>query len=41
VKWNEAQFATETQLKGEAAYYRSYLHPGNPFGVRIGVYYKF
>ncbi|REC40353.1 TonB-dependent receptor [Chryseobacterium sp. 5_R23647] len=42
VKWNEAQFATETQLKGEAEPITDLTYtPGNPFGVRVGLYYKF
>lgn len=42
VKWNEAQFATETQLKGEPEPITDLTYtPGNPFGVRVGLYYKF
>ncbi|WP_159477102.1 TonB-dependent receptor [Chryseobacterium sp. 18068] len=42
VKWNEAQFATETQLKGEAEPITDLTYtPGNPFGLRVGLYYKF
>jgi outer membrane cobalamin receptor len=42
VKWNEAQFATETQLKGETEPITDLTYtPGNPFGVRVGLYYKF
>ncbi|UKB80990.1 TonB-dependent receptor [Chryseobacterium sp. MEBOG07] len=42
VQWNEAQFATETQLKGEAEPITDLTYtPGSPFGVRVGVYYKF
>ncbi|AZB30130.1 TonB-dependent receptor [Chryseobacterium balustinum] len=42
VKWNEAQFATETQLKGESEPITDLTYtPGNPFGVRVGLYYKF
>ncbi|WP_228458701.1 TonB-dependent receptor [Chryseobacterium aureum] len=42
VKWNEAQFATETQLKEEALPVTDLTYtPGSPFGVRVGVYYKF
>ncbi|RMZ59578.1 TonB-dependent receptor [Chryseobacterium nematophagum] len=42
VQWNEAQFATETQLKGEAEPITDLTYtPGNPFGLKVGVYYKF
>lgn len=42
VKWNEAQFATETRLKDEAAPVTDLTYtPGIPFGVRVGMYYKF
>ncbi|MDQ1805042.1 TonB-dependent receptor plug domain-containing protein [Chryseobacterium sp. CKR4-1] len=42
VKWNEAQFATETQLKGEAEPITDLTYtPGVPFGIRVGMYYKF
>lgn len=42
VKWNEAQFATETQLKNEQEPITDLTYtPGSPFGVRVGVYYKF
>ena len=42
VKWNEAQFDTESRLVGEAAPV-SELHftPGNPRSLRIGVSYSF
>ncbi|MFP3599875.1 hypothetical protein, partial [Chryseobacterium sp. SIMBA_029] len=34
--------ATETQLKGEAEPITDLTYtPGSPFGVRVGVYYKF
>ncbi len=41
-EWNEAQFDTESQLRGEAVPV-SELHftPGNPFGVRAGLSYYF
>lgn len=40
--WNEAQFATESQLRDEAASV-SELHftPGNPRGIRVGLSYLF
>ena len=40
--WNEAQFATESRLPGEAAPVDE-LHytPGNPRNVRLGVAYRF
>ncbi|RNA61944.1 TonB-dependent receptor [Chryseobacterium nematophagum] len=42
VKWNEAQFATETQLKGETEPITDLTYtPGSPFGLRLGIYYKF
>jgi outer membrane receptor for Fe3+-dicitrate len=42
VKWNEAQFATETQLKNETESTTDLTYtPGSPFGVKVGVYYKF
>lgn len=42
VKWNEAQFATETQLKNEPEPITDLTYtPGNPFGIKAGVYYKF
>ncbi|AZA54445.1 TonB-dependent receptor [Chryseobacterium sp. G0201] len=42
VKWNEAQFATETQLKNEAEPITDITYtPGIPFGVKMGVFYKF
>ncbi|WP_394772904.1 TonB-dependent receptor [Flavobacterium sp.] len=42
VKWNEAQFATETQLKNEVAPVIDLTYtPGVPFGIKIGVFYKF
>jgi hypothetical protein len=42
VKWNEAQFATETQLKNEPEPITDLTYtPGNPFGIKMGVYYKF
>jgi hypothetical protein len=42
VKWNEAQFATETQLKNEAAPVTDITYtPGVPFGIKMGVFYKF
>jgi len=42
VKWNEAQFATETQLKNEAAPITDITYtPGNPFGIKMGIFYKF
>lgn len=42
VDWNEAQFATETQLRGEAEPITDLAYtPGNPFGIKLGVYYKF
>lgn len=42
VKWNEAQFATETQLKNEAAPISDITYtPGNPFGIKMGLFYKF
>ena len=41
-EWNEAQFDTESQLRGEAAPV-SELHytPGNPLGARVGLSYYF
>ena len=41
-EWNEAQFATESRLPGEAASVDE-LHytPGNPRNVRLGVTYRF
>ncbi|WP_261512802.1 TonB-dependent receptor [Chryseobacterium paludis] len=42
VKWNEAQFATETQLKNETESTTDLTYtPGSPFGLKVGVYYKF
>ncbi|WP_428228435.1 TonB-dependent receptor [Flavobacterium sp.] len=42
VKWNEAQFATETQLKNEVAPITDMTFtPGLPFGIKMGVFYKF
>ncbi|UIR55780.1 TonB-dependent receptor [Sphingobacterium sp. SRCM116780] len=42
VKWNEAQFATETQLRNEQTSVTDLTYTaGNPFGVKMGVYYKF
>jgi len=42
VKWNEAQFATETQLKNEAAPITDITYtPGVPFGIKMGIFYKF
>lgn len=42
VKWNEAQFATETQLKNELAPVTDITYtPGVPFGIKMGVFYKF
>jgi hypothetical protein len=42
VKWNEAQFATETQLKNEVAPITDITYtPGVPFGIKMGVFYKF
>lgn len=42
VKWNEAQFATETQLKNEAEPITDITYtPGIPFGIKMGVFYKF
>ncbi|WP_292011141.1 TonB-dependent receptor plug domain-containing protein [Chryseobacterium sp.] len=42
VKWNEAQFATETQLQNETVPGTDLTYtPGIPFGVKVGVYYKF
>ncbi|WP_264534813.1 TonB-dependent receptor [Flavobacterium sp. N1736] len=42
VKWNEAQFATETQLKNETAPITDITYtPGNPFGIKMGIFYKF
>ncbi|MCL1670597.1 TonB-dependent receptor [Elizabethkingia ursingii] len=42
VKWNEAQFATETQLRNEPNPITDLTYtPGTPFGVKVGVYYKF
>lgn len=42
VEWNEAQFDTESRLKGEAGPV-SELHftPGNPRNVRLGISYAF
>lgn len=42
VVWNEAQFDTESRLKGEAESV-SELHytPGTPRSVRVGMAYKF
>lgn len=42
VKWNEAQFATETQLKNEITPVTDITYtPGVPFGIKMGVFYKF
>ncbi|SIQ46448.1 Outer membrane receptor proteins, mostly Fe transport [Chryseobacterium sp. RU37D] len=42
VKWNEAQFATETRLKDEAEPITDLTYtPGNPLGLKVGLYYKF
>lgn len=42
VNWNEAQFATETQLRNEQQSATDLTYtPGNPFGIKMGVYYKF
>ena len=42
VEWNEAQFDTESQLRGEVEPVAE-LHftPGNPVGARVGVSYFF
>ena len=42
VEWNEAQFDTESQLRGEAEPV-SELHftPGNPIGIQVGLGYRF
>ena len=42
VQWNEAQFDTESQLRGEAEPV-SELHftPGNPIGIQVGLGYRF
>jgi len=41
-QWNEAQFDTESQLRGEAEPV-SELHftPGNPIGIQVGLGYRF
>jgi outer membrane receptor protein involved in Fe transport len=40
--WNEAQFATETRLKGEKASITELCFtPGNPRNIQFGVSYKF
>ena len=40
--WNEAQFATETRLKGEPTGITELCYtPGNPRNYQIGVSYKF
>ncbi|MFV0531074.1 MAG: TonB-dependent receptor [Flavobacteriales bacterium] len=42
VEWNEAQFATETQLKNETQSITDLTYtPGSPFGMKMGLYYKF
>lgn len=42
VKWNEAQFATETQLKNELAPVTDITYtPGVPLGIKMGLFYKF
>jgi outer membrane receptor protein involved in Fe transport len=41
-EWNEAQFATETRLKGEAAPVTELCYtPGNPRNLQFGVSFKF
>lgn len=40
--WNEAQFATETRLKGEAVGTTDLCFtPGNPRNIQLGISYKF
>ena len=43
VKWNEAQFATTSRLRGEPAAGVTELHftPGAPRSVQVGVEYRF
>lgn len=42
VEWNEAQFATETQLRGEAQPITDLAYtPGTPFFMKLGVSFKF
>ncbi|WP_018675145.1 TonB-dependent receptor [Riemerella columbina] len=42
VKWNEAQFATETQLRGEPQSITDLAYtPGTPFFIKGSVYFKF
>ena len=41
-KWNEAEFATETRLKGEKSSFSDLCFtPGNPRNFQFGVQYKF
>jgi outer membrane receptor protein involved in Fe transport len=41
-EWNEAQFATETRLKGEKQGVTDLCYtPGNPRNLQFGVSYKF
>ena len=40
--WNEAQFDTESQLRGEAKPISElHLTPGNPIGIQVGLGYRF
>ncbi len=42
IDWNEAQFATETRLKGESAGLTDLCFtPGNPINFQFGISYKF
>jgi outer membrane receptor protein involved in Fe transport len=41
-EWNEAQFATETRLKGEKESVTELCFtPGNPINFQLGISYKF
>jgi len=41
-EWNEAQFATETRLKGEEKSVTELCYtPGNPINFQFGISYKF
>jgi outer membrane receptor protein involved in Fe transport len=41
-EWDEAQFATDTRLKGEKAGITELCYtPGNPRNIQMGISYKF
>ncbi len=41
-EWNEAQFATETRLKGETSSVTELCYtPGNPMNIQFGISFRF